>query len=206
MGGGDGSMGGGDGSMGGGDGSMGGGDGTTGGGDADAGTGGGTATGGGTGTGGGDADAGTGGGAATDGGGTDAGMDPDAGVDTDAGTDAGADLDAGTDAGVVAICSVCIDPACTALSVVSCAAGETVCTIHTKDNNPSTRVITRACSTSSAAQTAVAANPAQCANIEAGQLQNNTQCTFACDGVAFPDCNHTPLLIPDAGGLYDGGP
>lgn len=185
-GGGDGSTGGGDGSTGGGDGTVGGGDGTVGGGDGT--------------TGGGDSDAGTGGGTATDGGDTDAGMD------MDAGTDAGMTSDAGTDAGVVAICSVCVDPACTGLSVVSCLAGQTVCTIHTEDSNPATRVITRACSTNSAAQTAVASNPAQCANIEAGQLQNNTQCTFACDGVNFPDCNHTPLLIPDAGGLYDGGP
>lgn len=100
-----------------------------------------------------------------------------------------------------AVCSVCMDPNCTAANVQLCADNRDVCTTTVLDFNEGARMTNRACSVRDQALAAAANNDPRCVEVEDVNLsatyEGDFTCVFVCDGVGYPDCNQPPALIPD---------
>lgn len=112
----------------------------------------------------------------------------------------GGDGDCGS---TVAFCSQCQGlPCLLEPQGALCKAGQDVCKVVVEDPPSGGRRIDRYCEIRATAKAEAAANPAACENVETRILPTPTPCVFVCDGIAFPNCNLPPALIPVAGRLF----
>jgi hypothetical protein len=107
-----------------------------------------------------------------------------------------------------ATCTVCeqlpclLDPS---VQNQQCGVGQDVCQTRIEDLAPG-RYIARSCGVRAEALAAAANNDPICENVEGSLIPAGKSCNYVCDGVANPNCNLPPQLIPTDGRIFPPAP